>query len=968
MKKIKYILLFALLAIWACNEKTDIQVDGQYCPILPGDPVSFTMDMGSDIRTKSSTDYTPVDYSALYRFDVEMFKDGIAEKIGNAVYIPEPDENNIDGTLILADEQDPLFWEDNVNAYGFKVTAGGTSVIDKTSGTGDDLFCDQSTQELWTSYDKLLGYAAVGEDDKTSLNHHKIQEWFAQNKADYAAAGLLASDEDLMKIPLYLDHQRAMITVILKAAEGVRREDLQFLTQEENIDMRIFQKSGTSDMVPVKALAEEAEIEYAQDINGPAGTYNTTSYHAIVEPYNYIDVAETDPICTVNLSGQKFSFYASSDTRYNSYKEGNGLTDEEREEFEKAYNLQAGKHVVITATLSRESRKILMTAYVMDWEEIVTSTICDDYGKNGDPIQISTVEELKTVLDDPEQNLTGNVLLVTSDLTLPSDWNVPELKCMLNLAGHTINTSTPLFQKISDSGSIVNGSINVTGNVPYAIAQENQGTLERVNVKADSGVKASVAGMVQTNWRTIYNCTSSLPVYGNPASVDSDNPNYVGGIAAEMKQNGTVKPIIDGCVVDAKVDGNSNVAAGGGIVGNATGRVSNNTYEYGITISQNAEKFKDIVSKHEGYAAEQILVETNNYGPQGYSGIIDCQTELAMLFENSSVNSGEKKYRIAGDFTVDQTWNISRCDHTLGTGISGNVLFALDGNGKTVTLLSNDAGVSAPMLFTNIQGSISDLNICVSSPLFKRYEVPQTNADTRSLTFDDFCSVAPLAYGVSGGRITNVKVYTTNSSYIQASNAAGIAVWAINGAVFESCEFYGEIRGYVDYDGVSSETIASNMNLLRQGSSYLASGGIAAAAETATFNRCVFHNQSTVSLHSGSEKSRSYIGGIVGSVINGTADESTPSIILEDCTSYLTGTTSVNTGTESYGIGALVGNSIFWDNRNQVSGINSGKCQGNWWSINESYAVSLKINNRTDVQTVGKRNSVTPQLDRSWFE
>ena len=49
--------------------------------------------------------------------------------------------------------------------------------------------------------------------------------------------------------------------------------------------------------------------------------------------------------------------------------------------------------------------------------------------------------------------------------------------------------------------------------------------------------------------------------------------------------------VIEGCIANARVEG-SGETVGGGIVGKAVGRVSGNTFNYGITLLQEATNFK----------------------------------------------------------------------------------------------------------------------------------------------------------------------------------------------------------------------------------------------------------------------------------------------------------------------------------------------------------------------------------------
>ena len=105
-----------------------------------------------------------------------------------------------------------------------------------------------------------------------------------------------------------------------------------------------------------------------------------------------------------------------------------------------------------------------------------------------------------------------------------------ELNATLNLAGCNLITAHQLFKSTSASANIVNGSITVSegATVPYVVAEKNEGIIERISIQTDkenTTARASVAGFVGINLGTIYQCSSSLPVYAT-AGVDIEGPNH----------------------------------------------------------------------------------------------------------------------------------------------------------------------------------------------------------------------------------------------------------------------------------------------------------------------------------------------------------------------------------------------------------------------------------------------------------
>lgn len=266
-----------------------------------------------------------------YAITIEMYRQSDGAKVGEGNYTT----TNGDGTLVVAPSGSQLYWPDNTQAYGFKATAGTTTLAN-----------DQHTKELFISQDQLLGYAFVPLKDTDNpstpqytadvLNYKTSKQWKTAN-FNFGVEG----SENQKKIPLYLNHKRSRITVVLVAGTGVDAKELAFATASTNIAATIY-SYGSSNL---------SITPYAITVNEGA----STQYTAIVEPHSY---TSSEPIVKINLSGQSV-FYPYT------------------------YNLTAGKHLILTLTLTREdSFKVLVTAQVTDWEDVdPTSVTLDDLGQ-----------------------------------------------------------------------------------------------------------------------------------------------------------------------------------------------------------------------------------------------------------------------------------------------------------------------------------------------------------------------------------------------------------------------------------------------------------------------------------------------------------------------------------------------------------------------------------------------------------
>ena len=849
-----------------------------------------------------------------YEFAIDMYQkedDGKDKLIATSAYCPAPtvttdEEGNVVSVIYdnigTLKSDTPLYWPSTTVPYAFKAVAG----TDKISPV-------QNTQQDWLQQDRLEGYGYVqlwdsekrqSTDNLNALNYHTAKEWKTLNDK----SKMVSDNNDLKKIPLYLQHKRSLISIILKAGEGVSRKALAFDVAENDLSARIYSYTdGATEPLEIMPLAKEEFIDYDKDKNGGAEEkVSTTRYDAIVYSYDYSDKPSTDLIAKISLSGQHYSFKAENDSKFNASDNPSNAK----------YKLEPGKHLVITVTLSRDSRKILMSAYVEDWTEEVTNTICDDYGNAGEPIKISNRDELIDFLKSSDKNKAGNVALLTTNINLEetsakysevwSAYNANTLNCTLNLGGNSIINNHRFLSTLEDAATLQNGTIQIGGEVDAAVAETNKGAIEDVRITTkEEKAQATAAGVVVNNTGTISKCHSALKVSGGTGD-------YVGGIAAtSLSAEGKIA-IIDGCTVTNRVDGGKQ--KGGGIVGKANGYINNNTFEYGITLKQSKSQFKNIVGERD--KAHSTFKTENNAWPtvdenlvedasitnvvaadKRYSGIIDSEEELEAS-TGYPYNDDQKRYRLAKDITVQKT--------------TGNVKYELDGNGKTIT--------TKAMIFNEVTGIIHNLTVDVIADLTATQDATQATD-----------GIAPLAFAVHGddAEISNIKVKTVNNTVIKASNPAGVVVWAYDEATVKNCEVLVNL-----YANVSTS--------VEQGRKF--TGGIVSTASKATVTQCIIHSGSTFD---GTGASVVYSGGIVGGIENKSNSNNTPELTITDCTSFVTLAQDENHG----GVlgSAYVGAS---------SVIATSKtCQGNWWQDNCKGVGTPKD---SDESLIGKRNAITP--------
>ena len=901
----------------------------------------------------------------------------------------------------------------------------------------------------WLEQDRLEGYAAVPEaatsEGTTSYvvpeteQYKTHKEWYQANRTWRDALGLTTADKYKV-VPLFMKHQRAWISVILKAGEGVKADDLDYAKTQTSLTAEIYSYATaaaaeggdpTTTELKVSPWKRAQEVDYG----GTVGEKPSTRLEAIVQPFDYGKAAEL-PICVLNLSNMKYSFYAKNDSRAKG----------EPQDWKDDYNLTAGKHLVITVTLSND-RKVLITSYLEDWKVEQDDISSDDYGNQSPPIQIPTVEKLQEFLNSLKYNAAGQMGVITQSLDLSGETWVGghTLKATLNLAGNTLTLNDkPLLNVMESSATLTNGQIKVKGTVQAAVCLENSGTVDRIRVDEENPTAcARQAGLVATNHGFITSCSSNLKVAGYyegdtpPTGYDGTKMLYIGGIAGVSIPKGeqTTVPTISHCTVTARVDlakaikeevgkkmGSDLVngkpvtpltgwkngrICGGGIVGAATGIVSDNKFEYGITLLTNsyvegqAVHFRNIVYKEAtGFTGRFLRAEGNEWptnvknstAPEEetgtqienarathllYDGVINSQSELQVLvWENSVRNQAGKRYRVAESFTIYSDdaqsenkigWRLGEKSSILTNAHRGNVLFELDGNDMTITLdgtkeieyresesgnlLTKDA--TAPMLFINITGKIHDLTVHCAKSL---YGIPVYGLSGQN-ELTDICS--PLGYALVGGELENVKVTAANGVFIQAAVAAGMVCWAKSGAKMTNCESAVGVK------------LRYGADLPPAAVRY--AGGLVAQAGRATLSNCRYASPeeltggNLICINDNNKKNPTgdgtvYIGGIVGGTVVESAEGASaeqPYLVMKDCSSwYEKGLDKASIGTTTKG--SIIGRSNYAPSTDEVvQGVY--ECEGNWWPVDKvgvgTWTPGLGL---TQEKVIGKRNSVQP--------
>lgn len=1013
-KLIHYNILFGLAMsafVSSCSDNLIVAEHEEENGIMAGEQVLFSACVPQPRQTRAAQDdYNDLiakfkNVSDFYTFSVKMLAAGGSEPIGTTSLIPITTTNAISaiqydeyGRLTLAENAEPLYWQSNNTPYAFEATSHLPS--------GATVAADQSTEELYFAEDYIKGYGYVkawdadnskGKYELDAPNYLTAKQWYAANQSALGMIPPGLTTDYYKTIPLYMQHQRARISVILRAGEGIDRDQLQYDTEQtpmittakKKVKMEIFSYQGNV-ATAVTPLLSGTKIQYTER-GGAKTDFMTACYDAIVEPHAYADNLLEHKIAAIEVSNLKFSFYAANDAKYDEYITEIDETKKEDllREIKSSYNLKAGDHLVIDVTLSTGERKILITAYVVDWEDWPIVTKCDDYGRPGEPIAIRNRKELIDFLLS-EDNKPGNIAFINpkelnleaqtphvdgvADDIYNANWgaiteieHVP-LMATLSLAGATLKLNHTLFPGgIASSGSIVNGTLEFGNDdaeapIECAIAPYNKGSIERIDVSNIRGskVKATRGGLVTDNYGSIFRCTTNMPVYADNQS----SPTYIGGIAATSLyprgDNGeadiAVLPVIDMCTVDARVSGGTNVY-GGGIVGMAEGKITNNTFEYGITIMQDGVRFKNIIAAKgddDLYKSNNVLGNqwptsiANAYsdgeifsnirtGSAVYDYVLDSEEELKELILRKNLSS--QRARLSDDFTVNKrTWTttisgsadpvaIGQQHEDLTTSGTGNVLCEIDGNGHIIYLDGTDG---APMLFSNILNHVHDMTIvCLKDVKSAKNSDSTTDA------------IAPLAYSVSTekGKLSGIKIKMAADKVVEASNPSGLVVRAYGKAIITDCESNASLK--IDLPSTTGSQ-----------ASYFV-GGIVNSAGVATISRCTYHGGANAI--SPSTHGTVYYGGIVGGAEY--KNESTPEIEISDCNSWLSWTETDDDhyptwggiiGYAVYGTGTILNNAM-------------KDCQGNWWQAPK--ATGTIQNGKKEEDIIGRKNSIAPQQD-----
>jgi len=954
-----------------------------------------------------------------YRFTITMAKKGTEEPIGTTLYdLTEKETTSTTGTEttekeyvgdgsltpVEASSNTPLYWPDSQNEYGFHVVSNKgelkTDQNDPTNTTGTNYVTGYN---FWSN-DYLEGYGYIpGRFDVLSdYNYRNTNKWYVHNKMVWDGAKAqnntnvptTINEEIYKRIPLYLLHKRAWITIILKAGTGIERGTLYYENTGGNSlsQSRIYSKKDDG-FQGISPWRQPATVAYTADKNGNAGTESSTALHAIVEPHNY---GLEELLAKIVLNGQTFTYAPANDA----------------EKKYENYNLEAGKHLVITANLTTD-RIVLITAHLEDWEDVTYSSICDDYGQQGDPFIIETRDQLRAFLKNTTKyNKPGNIALISattlnlemarhSDENLEevltknykypdgttesaSNWEPLPLYCTLNVAGCKISSSGQIFTTIGQYGSVINGTVIITGDrgkctttegnsaydtttkMPAAICEENRGTIEQMTIEVAetaNDVYATRGGFAARNYGNILSCSTDLEVRGTTG--------YLGGIAGESVQGtwtdennnsvtGTL-PIIDHCTVNGRVgvpyesttEQLSGLSGVGGIVGLAENRVSYNTFNYGIPLTyQEDSNFKNIfqakgvdantVNAYNNWwptdVANNDICSTNvNTNTVRYNAVLDCQSELTTIL-TSEYNKSDNKYRIARSFEVDNTWSYGKHLTAKDPAPESNIVFTLDGNNKTIY-------TNGKMLFTNIKGYIYDLNIYCNE------DVKEDNDQT-----ENTMSISPFAFSLEGGRLKNIKVTMAEGKKVIAPIPAGLVVSAYANSKIENCKVDANIQVKLKNPG-EGQKLNTDMRIY--------CGGIVAQASRVTLSGCHFYGtikEDQTEWIKDQDQHLFFRGGIVGGVVFENMFEEEPTTVINDCASWWGETIPAANSEKWSPCGSIVGSQYWYQGTTKRDGIVDGSCTGNWW-ISDYFSIGDLAETEAE-KKIGRRNSIQPDKDQ----
>ena len=253
-------MLAVLLSVFqSCSDRIDDEIVEEETPIEQGESVQFSMMLPNDTKTRGAkADYENLIDSfkvvqAPYDFTIAMYENGTSNPIATAGYLPitSGEGSNIVydnyGFLKQKNDNHALYWESNVKKYGFLAWANknldesGNLILDRDQTDKDKLFA----QDYVEGYGYVPGWIASTEDGATeqdgapalnldALNYLTSKEWYKMNQSRGSVPEGF-TNEYYKRIPLYLQHKRAKITVILRGGEGVNRDLLTY--DPENGDL-----------------------------------------------------------------------------------------------------------------------------------------------------------------------------------------------------------------------------------------------------------------------------------------------------------------------------------------------------------------------------------------------------------------------------------------------------------------------------------------------------------------------------------------------------------------------------------------------------------------------------------------------------------------------------------------------------------------------------------------------------------
>ena len=253
-------------------------------------------------------------------------------------------------------------------------------------------------------------------------------------------------------------------------------------------------------------------------------------------------------------------------------------------------------------------------------------------------------------------------------------------------------------------------------------------------------------------------------------------------------------------------------------------------------------------------------------------------------------------------------------------------------------------------------GEIKNLTLYLEQSIVAE---PSVSAETGTYSAED--AIAPLAYAVYGGKLSNIKVKAhknaegVNDVFVQAATPAGLVVWAYGNATIENCQVQVPVRMWLP------------TNLGSQAKHY--AGGIVACVAEASIRQCTYLVQTAdaVSAASTSDKASQsadyYYGGIVGGTsVKGTEN---PSLQIADCTSWFIAERATEENPDKSSKGSIIGYTCYGDESLANGMSQTQKSEGNWWPMS-AVGAHVWASGLSEELVIGKRNSVAPTYDTNF--